>query len=77
MEYEFLKPFGNKNLKVTLKDGKVVKGFFLSYLTNSSNRNIVERITLAENEEISMAFTNTIESIDLNDEGLNNNISQC
>jgi len=64
MEYKNLKRYGNKNIKVTLNDGNIIQGQFISYLTNTNNSELVERLTLVEESNIEYVFTKDIKSIE-------------
>jgi hypothetical protein len=66
MEYTKLKKFGNKFLRVTLKDGTIIQGHFLSYKSREDDFNKVEKINLYQKEdEINPIPINDINEIEV------------
>lgn len=67
MEYTQLKKFGNKFLRITLNDGTIIQGHFLSYKSREDDFTKVEKINLYQKEEeinnVSIADINDIEVI--------------
>lgn len=68
MEFKKLKlllRFGNKFLNVTIKDGSIKKGQFVSYKAEKDNPELVEQINLYDGGEVSKILTDEIEEIEV------------
>ena len=66
MEYRQLKKYGNKFLRVTLIDGTITQGHFLSYKSEADDFNKVEKVNLyEEGEGIKNISTSDIKEIEV------------